>query len=219
MTQTAPHAGRVVVVFGSTGTGGSAVVDAALADPSVSEVRAFTRRPLGKSHPKLSEVLCTDFGNLRDVAHHFRGVDACLFCLGTSVRNVPDEEEYRQIHVAYPLVAARTLLSESPGATFIYLSGAGASRTSWMMWARVKAEAEDALEKVGLARHANVRPTALLPGQPRGAERWVIQPLVRVFPALGIRAADFGRAAVRLALDDTWRGSRTLESAALKKLL
>lgn len=135
------------------------------------------------------------------------------------MRNVKGEDEYREIHVTYALTAARTMLAESPDASFIYLSGAGTNRTSRWMWARVKAEAEDRLAELKLARHANVRPTALLPMQPSGANRWLLAPLLKVIPGLGIRAVDLGRAMLRLGLDTSWRGSRTLESKELKALL
>ena len=211
--------GRVVVIFGATGTAGSGALQASLDEPTVTEVRAITRRPLGVSHPKLREVRCSDFADLSGVAQELKGVDCCLFCLGTSARNVDSEDEYRTIHVRYPLAAARTLLAESPTATFVYLSGAGAKRTSWMMWARVKAEAEDQLSQLGLLRHANVRPTGILPPQPTGAERWLLVPLSKVIPALTIDRVDLGRAMLRLGLDTSWRGSQTLESSDLKALL
>lgn len=219
MTADSTAQGHVVIVFGATGTAGAGAIHACLGEPSVSEVRAVTRRPLGMSHAKLREVGCSDFANLGAIAEQLEGVDACLYCLGTSVRNVTGEDQYREIHVAYAMAAARTLVSRSPDASFVYLSGAGANRTSRMMWARVKAEAEDRLADLKLARHANVRPAAIVPMQPTGASRWLIAPLVSVFPALGIGSVDLGRAMLRIGLDRSWRGSRTLENKDLKALL
>jgi uncharacterized protein YbjT (DUF2867 family) len=213
---TSPH---VVVVFGPTGTAGTGAVRACLEEPSVSEVRAITRRPLGVTDPKLHEVGCADFAHLDPIADQLHGVDCCLFCLGTSVRNVAGEAQYREIHESYALAAARALLAQSPAASFVYLSGAGATRTSRMMWARVKAEAEDSLAKLPLVRHANVRPAGIVPVAPTGVNRWLLAPLVRAVPALGIGAVDLGRAMLRLGLDTTWRGSRTLENRNLKALL
>ena len=110
-----------VVVFGSTGTAGTGVIHACLAEAGVSEIRAITRRPLDRSpRPKLREIRCSDFTNLDPIALELKGVDCCLFCLGTSVRNVKGEDEYRQIHVTYALAAARTLRAESPDASFVY---------------------------------------------------------------------------------------------------
>ena len=219
MTRDRANRGHVVVVFGSTGTAGMGVVHACLADSDVSVVRAITRRPLSISHAKLHQIHCSDFVNLQGIAQQFEAVDCCLFCLGTSVRNVNGEDEYREIHETYALAAARTLLAKSPDASFVYLSGAGAKRTSRMMWARVKAEAEDRLAELKLTRHANVRPAAILPMHPTGVNRWLLAPLLRVIPALGINAVDLGRAMLRVGLDQSWDGSRTLENSDLKALL
>ena len=134
-----PH--LAVVIFGATGTAGTGALRAAVADERVTEVRAVTRRPLPAAHPKVRNILCTDFADLTPITDAFEAVDACLFCLGTSVRNVAGEVEYRAIHVQYALAAARAMLARSPAATFVYLSGAGTNRRSRMMWGRVKAEA------------------------------------------------------------------------------
>lgn len=207
--------GDVIVVFGSTGTAGTGALHACLAEPGVAQVRAVTRRPLGLSHPKLREVRCSDFAHLEGIAQQLERVDCCLFCLGTSVRNVQGEDPYREIHVTFALAAARALLARSPDASFVYLSGAGAKRTSRMMWARVKAEAEDRLAELKLSRHANARPAAILPLQPAGVSRWLLAPLLEVIPALGIRTLDLGRAMLRVGLDRSWHGSRTLENRDL----
>ena len=211
------QSGRTVVIFGATGTAGSGALHACLADPRVSEVRTIARRPVSVSHERLKEVIWSDFSNLDGIAEHLRGVDCCLFCLGTSVRNVGGEDEYREIHVVYPVTAARTLLTESPDASFIYLSGAGTNRRSRMMWARVKAEAEDALATLRLRRLANVRPAGIVPMRPTGLSRWLLSPLVQLIPPLGIRSLDLGRAMVQVGLDESWTGSRTLENSDLRK--
>ena len=211
--------GSVVVVFGPTGTAGAGVVRACLSEPTVSAIRAITRRPLAVSHPKLHEVHCSDFVHLDGIARQFEGVDCCLFCLGTSVRNVSGEGQYREIHETYALAAARVLMARSPDASFVYLSGAGAKRTSRMMWARVKAEAEDQLAALKLPRHVNARPAAILPMEPTGLSRWLLAPLLNVIPVLGISSVDLGRAMLRVGLDKSWQGSRTLENKDLKVLL
>jgi uncharacterized protein YbjT (DUF2867 family) len=214
-----PSAEQRVIVFGPTGTAGAGAVSACLADPAITDVRAVTRRSLAVSHAKLREVRCADFARVDEIAPHFADVQCCLFCLGTSVRNVKDEDEYREIHVTYALAAARALRATSPDAAFIYLSGAGANRTSRMMWARVKAEAEDRLADIGLVRHANVRPAAIVPMHPTGLHRVLLAPLVRAIPALGIPSRDLGRAMLRLGVSRDWTGMRTLENRDLRELV
>ena len=199
----------VVAVFGPTGTAGSGAVQACLSDAAISEVRAITRRPLGFAHPKLVEVMCSDFTDLAAIATDLRGVDVCIFCLGISARKVPQVDRYREIHVAYALAAARTLMSQSPNAGFVYLSGAGAHRESRMMWARVKAEAEDELLGLGLKRCVCVRPGFILPMEAGGIKRWAVSSLLEVFP-VGIGARELGVAMLRVGLRPGATNGRTI---------
>lgn len=218
LTSPAAPPSFVVVLFGATGTAGSGALHACLADARITEVRAVTRRPLPTAHPKLREIRCADFADLASIADTFRDVDACLFCLGTSVRNVASEAEYRTIHVAYALAAARALLARSPHAAFVYLSGGGSAHGSRMMWARVKADAEDQLAALPLARLACVRPGAIVPARPSGVDRWLVAPLVRAVPALGIRADALGRAMLAAVRDGSLPARVTLENRALRRL-
>jgi hypothetical protein len=207
-----------VVLFGATGTAGYGALQACLADPRVTEIRAVTRRPLPVAHSKVREVRCTDFADLAPIAESLRGVDACLFCLGTSARNVAGEAEYRTIHVEYPLVAARALLAQSPRAAFLYLSGGGTARDSRMMWARTKAAAEDQLAAMPLARLVCARPGAIVPSQPSGAARWLIAPLVKLVPVLGIEAVMLGHAMLAAVRDPSSAARVTHENRALRAL-
>ena len=56
--------------------------------PHVTEVRAVVRRPLDVAHDKLRVVIHRDFLDYGAVAEAFDGIDACLWCLGISVRQV-----------------------------------------------------------------------------------------------------------------------------------
>lgn len=217
MSDSAPQP-YVVVVFGATGTAGTGVLQACITDARVTEVRAVTRRPLQMAHPKVREVLCATFSDLGPITEALSGVDACLFCLGTSVRNVAGETEYREIHVTYALVAARAVLARSPHAAFVYLSGAGANRRSRMMWARVKAEAEDQLAELPLAHLVCVRPGGISPTQPSGFDRWFIAPLIKALPSLGIGAEELGRAMLAAARDRTGTARLILGNRVLKAL-
>lgn len=136
-----------VLLFGATGLAGSGVLQACLDAPPVSEVRAIVRRSTGVSHQKLREITHGDYLNYDAVADAFAGVDVCLFCLGISVSQVPDEAAYRRIHREFPIAAAKMLRQKSSAAQFHYLSGGRAGLESRWMWARVKAEAERDLMK------------------------------------------------------------------------
>ena len=126
-----------ILLFGATGLAGSGVLRACLDAPAVTEVRALVRRSTGVQHPKLREIVHADYLDYGAVAGEFAGVDACFFCLGVSVSQVPDEAAYRRIHQAFPIAAATLLRAKSPAAQFHYLSGGRAALNSRWMWARV----------------------------------------------------------------------------------
>src|SRR5215469_16339548 len=126
-----------ILLFGATGSAGSAVLDACLGAAIVDEVRAIVRRPLLNTNSKLRTFVHPDFLDYSTVEEAFRDVDACLFCLGISVTQV-SKEEYRTITYSYTLAAANMLKRHSPGAAFHYISGQGTNPKSRMFWSQVK---------------------------------------------------------------------------------
>lgn len=118
------------------------MLQACQGSPLVDEVRAVVRRRLGVTDAGLREIVHRDFLDYEAIGDAFDGVDACLWCLGISVRQVSGEAEYRTVTHDYAVAAARMLRVRSPDAVFHYVSGQGAGLDSRMMWARVKAETE-----------------------------------------------------------------------------
>lgn len=193
-----------VVVFGATGTAGSAVVSRCLADGRIGEVRAVTRRPLGRKDARLTEVDCADFLDLEAIRGALSGVDACFFCLGVSAGKVKDEGAYREITVGYALAAASVLKEASAGHTFHYLSGSGANAKSRMMWARVKAEAETKLNALGLPRLFIYRPGYIYPAPDRapGLPARLMATALRLTPSLIVDAEALGQAMIDMQATD-----------------
>ena len=145
----AREAGMNLLVFGASGTAGSGVLRACLRHPAVRDVRTIARNPVTISDSRLQVILHDDYTDYTRVAPAFQGVDACLWCLGISVQQVSGEAEYRRITHDFAVAAARTLVAESPGAVMHFISGQGASVSSRFMWARVKAETEQDLARIG----------------------------------------------------------------------
>jgi uncharacterized protein YbjT (DUF2867 family) len=212
-----------VVVFGSTGTAGSEAVRQCLADPRIVEVRAVTRRETGTTDAKLREIVCDDFEALPGMDDAFTGVDACFFCLGISQSQARGEDHYRQITVTFALSAARALRERSPEHTFHYLSGQGAdpSGKSMFMWARVKGEAENALQALDLRRLFIHRPGYIHPERAfakpgiGAATARALFPVVRaIAPGSAIRAVELGRAMIEATLSDAPGG--VLENRAIR---
>jgi uncharacterized protein YbjT (DUF2867 family) len=214
-----------VVVFGPTGTAGSEVVRQCLEDVRVAEVLAITRRETGLTHAKLRDVVCADFDDLTGIVGALTDVDACFFCLGISQSQAEDEAHYRRITVSYAVNAARALLEQSPKHTFHYLSGQGTdpSKKSWMMWARVKGEAENELRAISLHRLFLYRPGYIHPerahakGGAGAAVSRVLFPVIRaVTPGAAIRAVELARAMIEATMSDSPGG--TLENRSIRAL-
>lgn len=195
--------GVTVVVFGGTGTAGSAVVGRCLADGRIDEVRAVTRRPLGLADPRLVEVRCADFGDLAPIREALGEVDGCFFCLGASSAQVRDADAYREITVGYAVAAAEALASASPEHTFHFVSARGANPRSRMRWARVKAEAETRLGELALQRLLVYRPGYIHPAADRrpGIAARTAAAVMRPFPGMLIDAEDLARAMINLQFD------------------
>jgi uncharacterized protein YbjT (DUF2867 family) len=138
--------GLKLVIFGATGMVGQGALRECLLSPEVESVLAVGRAATGQKHEKLREIVLADVQDLSGVRDQLSGRDACFFCLGVSSAGMA-EATYRRLTYDLTLAVARTLVEQSPGMTFIYVSGAGTDGSAGgrSMWARVKGETENAL--------------------------------------------------------------------------
>jgi len=153
-----------VVLFGGSGMVGQAVLRECLLDPEVERVVSVVRRATGAQHPKLREVVHTDFHDFTSIAPDLTGVDACLFTLGVTSAGM-SEQEYRRVTYDITMAAATMLLRLNPQLTFVFVSGAGTDSTERgrVMWARVKGAAENALLRMPFKGAYMFRPAAIQP--------------------------------------------------------
>jgi uncharacterized protein YbjT (DUF2867 family) len=135
-----------VILFGTTGMVGQGVLRECLLEPRVEAVVAVGRHASGARHPKLTDLVLPDVGDLAPVSDRLRGYDACFFCLGVSSAGMT-EEAYRAVTFDLTMSVATTLAALNPFLTFVYVSGAGTDSTERgrRMWARVKGRTENAL--------------------------------------------------------------------------
>jgi uncharacterized protein YbjT (DUF2867 family) len=205
------------VIVGASGMVGGYALRYLLFDPAVGRVTSIGRRNLGVSHPKLTEILHSDFADCKPLSDALTGHDAAVYCLGAYTGAVPDEELHR-ITVDYTVEFARVFRAGSPNATFAFLSGSGADPTgrSRMAFARYKGEAENTLSAAGFPHVYIFRPAYIYPVQPRREPNVsyrllrAIYPVFRVlFPNQVIRADDLARTMVDAAVRGTGEG-RTL---------
>ena len=125
---------------------GEGVLLECLSHPEVEQVLVINRKPGGVSHPKLREVIHTDFFDLAPIEQQLIGFNACFFCLGVSSVGM-SKDEYRHITYDLTLNLARLLARLNPELTFCYVTGAGtdSSEAGRVAWARVKGATENAL--------------------------------------------------------------------------
>jgi uncharacterized protein YbjT (DUF2867 family) len=153
-----------VILFGASGMIGQGALLETLKRADVTKVISVGRTPLEQKDAKLEEVLLKDLTDYSSVGAAFENVDAVLFCLGVSSGGMK-EADYRRITFDIPLAAAKAIHAKSPQATFCFISGASTDATEKgsVMWARVKGEAENALQKVGFKAVYCFRPGAIEP--------------------------------------------------------
>nr|WP_294949896.1 NAD-dependent epimerase/dehydratase family protein [uncultured Mucilaginibacter sp.] len=152
------------IITGTTGMVGEGVLHQCLNNPHVETVLIINRKPLGLTHPKLTEVIHADFYDLSAIEASIKGYNACFFCLGVSSVGM-NKAEYTKITYTLTLHVAETLAKHNPDMTFCYISGAGtdSSEKGSSMWARVKGKTENDLMKLPFKQVYAVRPGFIKP--------------------------------------------------------
>ncbi len=153
-----------ILLTGASGMVGEGVLLECLQSAAVAAVTVLGRRACGHQHPKLREILTTDFYDLAPLAEQLTGFDACFFCLGASAIGMT-EADYTRVSHTLTLHVAATLAARNPGLTFCYVSGAGtdSSEKGRQMWARVKGRTENDLRKLSLGQAVAFRPALIQP--------------------------------------------------------
>jgi uncharacterized protein YbjT (DUF2867 family) len=200
-----------VVLFGATGMVGAGVLLECFADPRVMSVLVVTRSPTGRTHPKLHEVVHTDFFNYDTLRNSFATCDACFFCLGASSVGM-SESAYTRVTYDLTLAAAQTMVAANPRMTFCFVSGVGTDSTEQgkIMWARVKGKTENALMALGFKAAYMFRPGYIQPiGDVQSKTAWVqtaydiarpLYPLIhRLLPNNSTTTSVLGRAMIQVA--------------------
>lgn len=203
-----PHANRVVMVFGATGSVGDGLLKAALEDAAVEKVYAVTRRSSeriesGVKSGKLELHIHQDFSDFTALTNIIAEVNTVLWGLGTSSIG-SDDATYTRINVDFPLAFTRAWLDARQIApmSFHYITGMGTDPEGKQHWAREKARAEATLASMAnntelrtfAYRSAFVRPTS----ERANAFHYLIEALLRP-GALVIPALELGQAMLEIS--------------------
>ncbi|MEP9316100.1 NAD(P)H-binding protein [Pseudomonas sp. LABIM340] len=151
-----PDDQRKVLLAGATGLVGGQILQALLADSSVCEVHALSRRPLNLSHPKL-QVHIVDFGRLPVLP----ATDEAYLALGTTIKVAGSQAAFRAVDLDANLAVANAALAAGTRRVGL-VSAAGADAQSSVFYNRVKGELEDALKAMQLTALVIAQPSLLL---------------------------------------------------------
>lgn len=200
-----------LILTGATGFVGGEVLDQALKDPSIGRVTVLTRRPLGRTAPKLKEIVLRNFLDYSSVRNDLQA-DACIWCLGVSQTQV-SRDEYVKITYDYAMRAAEAMFAVNPELNFCFLSGARADHEekSRVYYGKIKGRTERELLKLKPARVYSFRPGFIAPaykGQKRPLITKIFTPAFLVADRLTDHNASVScRQLARCLLDVAKRGS------------
>jgi len=168
-----------VILTGATGMVGEGVLIEMLDDPSIARVLMVNRRHFDLQHPKLQELLVSDFIDIDRHIAELSEYDACFYCAGISSIGL-DEASYTSITYETTMTFARALHRANPGMVFIFVSGRGTDIDGKQMWARVKGKTENDLRTIGFKAVYNFRPALMKPA--KGQRN--VKPLFRIVTSL-----------------------------------
>jgi nucleoside-diphosphate-sugar epimerase len=198
-----------VIIAGSSGMIGNQILQLCIEHEEVGIITLINRRPSGIKHPKIKEVIHTDFTNLDVIASAFAHQDVCYYCVGVYTGAVPTDE-FNKITIDYTSVFGKMLQAHSPAATVCFLSGAGADSTerSKVLFARAKGIAENHLLSLGFPRIYIFRPGYIYPVVPRREPnfaytlmRWLYCPISAVYANMGVTSTHLAQRMYEHGLD------------------
>jgi len=170
-----------IIITGATGLVGEGVLMVCLENPEITEVLTISRKPSGRQHNKLKELIVNDFLEIKNKGRQLSRYDACFFCAGVSSVG-ETEESFTKKTYDFVISFAETLSQTNPAMTFIYVSGNRTDSTEQgkVMWARVKGRTENALLKLPFKAVYNFRPGFMKPMKGQKNVRFIY----RIFDAL-----------------------------------
>jgi nucleoside-diphosphate-sugar epimerase len=198
-----------IIITGSNGMIGNLILQNCLQRKDVAKVTSITRKPLGIYHPKLEEIIHTDFLDYTKIELYLKNQDVCFYCIGVYTGQVPTNE-FKKITVAYTEVFAQALKKNSTQASFCFLSGQGAdsSEKSSVLFAREKGIAENILFNLKFKSTHIFRPAYIYPVTPRiepnffyKLMRVLYKPLKFIYPNFSVTSEKLAAVMVEVGIN------------------
>ncbi|MDD8017933.1 MAG: epimerase [Bacteroidota bacterium] len=171
------------IITGASGMVGEGVLLVALRNPDVESVLVLGRRSCNIQHPKLKEIIHSDFFDLSPIESQLQGYNACYFCLGVSSVGMK-EDQYTRATYDLTMHAATTLSRLNPEMTFCYVSGTStdSSEKGTMMWARVKGKTENHLLRLPFKAVYCFRPGMMKPVEGQKNVKPIFKIVLSLYP-------------------------------------
>ncbi len=152
------------IITGSTGMVGEGVLHECLNHPEVDSVLVINRRTCDVQHPKLKEIIHSDFSDFSSIENELSGYNAAFLCMGVSSVGMK-EDKFRFLTYDLTMALAKPLAKLNPDLTFTYVSGVGtdSSEKGRIMWARVKGKTENDIIKLPVKAGFAFRPALITP--------------------------------------------------------
>lgn len=160
-----PKNAMKIILTGASGMVGEGVLMECMANENIEAILMVNRKHIAVTHPKLKELIITDFSQVNQYQEQLIEYDACFYCAGKSVLGM-NEEAYFQLTYTTTIEFAKVLQSINPGIVFNYITGGHTDSTEngKQMWARVKGKTENALRAMfETNKQFNFRPALMKP--------------------------------------------------------
>ena len=196
-----------VVITGSTGMVGKGVLLECLDHNWVEKVLVVNRSSINLTHPKLKELLVSDFMDLKNIEDDLKGYNACFFSLGVSSIGI-SKEDYTKITYELTMHFAKTFLDKNKDSIFTYVTEAGTDSTEKgkVHWARVKGKTENRILDMPFRAAYMFRPGYIHPYRGVGSKTiWVsllygifgiLYQILKFFPRTATNSINMGRAMI-----------------------
>jgi oxidoreductase len=219
-----PSVSLKVVVVGSTGATGTALVAQLLQESAIARISALVRKAPPASDTASDgdgaklEHRVVDFDNLKSTADGvFNGVDVVFCTLGTT-RKVAGKAGFIKVDHDYVLEAAQ-LARDAGVRHFSIVTSQGASASSLFLYMSVKGKVEDALRAMKWPHLTILQPGMLdRPNSQRIIER-IAASIIPALPVSTLACAMMRNAIAQAQADKSADGSVTvLSNGEIKKL-
>lgn len=153
-----------IIITGSTGMVGKAILLEAVEDPRINKILLINRSSIRIDNPKIEELLIDNYEDINNHRDKLSNFNACFHCMGVSSVGM-NEGDYNYITFELTKILVDVLYELNPNMVFNYVSGMGTDKSEKgrTMWARIKGKTENYILNKGFEDNYMIRLGALIP--------------------------------------------------------